>query len=100
MCSKARQITSAGSIRRLKANVVSSGNQFNFLKLKPNLTAIGTNYFFRFQDIFIYGGYAIVIIPLAFCSEKERGIAVMLLGIKLKRANKLARKYLSKPKRP
>lgn len=92
--------TSVGPIAGNKQTVISSGNQFNFIKLKPNLTAIGSNYFFGSTRFYMWLLLPLLFIPVAVIFGKRReAIASDVAGNKLKRANKLARKYLSKAKR-
>ncbi|HMB63917.1 MAG TPA: BatD family protein [Eudoraea sp.] len=92
--------TSVGPIAGNKQTVIGSGNQFNFIKLKPNLTSIGTNYFFGSTRFYMWLLLPLLFIPLAVIFGKRReAIASDVVGNKLKRANKLARKYLSKAKR-
>ncbi|WP_414855656.1 BatD family protein [Muriicola sp. Z0-33] len=83
-----------------KQAVISSGNQFNFIKLKPNLTAIGTNYFFGSKRFYLWLSLPLCLIPLAIVFGKRRkAIASDVAGNKLRRANKLAKKYLFKARK-
>ncbi|MBT8184883.1 MAG: BatD family protein, partial [Eudoraea sp.] len=83
-----------------KQPVISSGSQFNFIKLKPNLTPIGTNYFFGSKRFYLWLSIPLCLIPLVIIfGKRRRAIASDVAGNKLKRANKLARKYLSKAKK-
>ena len=80
--------------------VVATGDQFSFIKLKPNLSAIGTNYFFGSQCFYLWLLLPLLLIPLAIIFGKKReAIASDVAGNKIKRANKLARKYLSTAKK-
>jgi len=86
--------------RNPKQFVVTSGNQFRFLKLKPNLTAIETNYFFGSKNFYFWWLSPLLLIPLAVVFRKKReAIAGDIAGNKIKLANKLARKYLSEAKK-
>jgi len=86
--------------RNSKQSVVATGNQFSFLKLKPNLTVIETNYFFGSKNFYLWWLLPLLLIPLAVLFRKKReAIAGDLVGNKIKRANKLARKYLSEAKK-
>jgi hypothetical protein len=86
--------------RNSKQSVVATGNQFSFLKLKPNLTVIETNYFFGSKNFYLWWLLPLLLIPLAILFRKKReAIAGDLAGNKIKRANKLARKYLSEAKK-
>lgn len=80
--------------------VVTTGNQFNFIKLKPNLSTIGTNYFFGSHRFYIWLLAPLLLIPAAIVLNKKRqAIASDVVGNKIKRANRLARKYLSKARK-
>ena len=92
--------TNVGPVPGNKQAVVSTGSQFNFIKLKPNLTSIGTNYFFGSKRFYLWLSLPLCLIPLAILFGKRRkAIASDVAGNKLRRANKLARKYLSKAKK-
>lgn len=83
-----------------KHSVVTTGNQFNFIKLNPNLTAIGTDYFFGSRNFYLWLLLPLILIPLAIVFHKKRdAIASDVEGNKIKKANKLARKYLSAAKK-
>ena len=80
--------------------VISTGSQFNFIKLKPNLTAIGTNYFFGSPRFYMWLFLPLLLIPVTVLFVKKReAIASDVAGNKIKKANKLARKYLSAAKK-
>ncbi len=90
----------SGSTTNSKQSVVTTGKQFSFIKLKPNLTAIGTNYFFGSKWFYLWWLLPLILIPLAVLFRKKReAFALDVEGNKIKRANKLARKYLSKAKK-
>ncbi|CAM4135304.1 BatD family protein [Zobellia roscoffensis] len=79
---------------------VAVGNQFNFLKLDSNLKPIGSNYFFRTKPYYLWLLLPLVLIPLAvLLSKKREAIASDVVGNKVRKANKLARRYLSKAKK-
>ena len=83
-----------------KQTVINSNDQFNFIKLKPNLTVIGTNYFFGSTRFYFWLFSPFLLIPIAVLFGKRReAIASDVVGNKIKKANKLARKYLSEAKR-
>ncbi len=89
-----------GAISGNKQIVTGTGSQFNFIKLKPNLTTIGTNYFFGSTCFYLWLLLPLLLIPLAiFFGKRREAIASDVIGNKLKRANKLARKYLSKARK-
>lgn len=83
-----------------KQAVVATGDQFNFIKLRPNLTTIGNNYFFGSTCFWLWLLLPLLLIPLAILFRKKReAMAGDLAGNKIRRANRLARKYLSAAKR-
>ncbi|WP_223308308.1 BatD family protein [Maribacter polysiphoniae] len=83
-----------------KHSVVTTGNQFNFIKLNPNLTAKGTHYFFGSRAFYLWLLLPLILIPLAIVLHKKRdAIASDVEGNKIKKANRLARKYLSEAKK-
>ena len=83
-----------------KQSVISSGMQFNFIKLKPNLSAIDNRYFFTSPGFYAWLFSPILLIPLVILLGRRReAIASDEAGNKIKRANKLARKYLSTAKK-
>ena len=94
--------SAAGNLPNSTGNkqTVATGNQFNFLKLKPNLKTIGTNYFFGSTGFYLWLLLPLLLIPLAiFFGKKREAIAGDVVGNRVRRANKLARKYLSKAKK-
>lgn len=83
-----------------RQTVIATGNQFNFIKLTPNLTPIGANYFFGSIRFYLWLLLPLLLIPIAILFGKKReAIASDVVGNKIKRANKLARKYLSEAKK-
>lgn len=89
-----------GSISNNKQRVVATGDQFVFNKIKPNLTTINNQYFFGSTSFFLWWLLPVLLIPLAILFGKKReAIASDVEGNKIKRANKLAKKYLSAAKK-
>jgi hypothetical protein len=83
-----------------RQSVVATGNQFGFIKLKPNLIPIGEAYFFGSRAFYLWWLLPIVLIPISVVlGRKREAIASDVAGRKIKRANKLARKYLSTAKK-
>ncbi|WP_297791823.1 BatD family protein [uncultured Eudoraea sp.] len=83
-----------------KQTVVTSGDQFNFIKLNPNLFPVGTNYFFGSRRFYFWLFSPFLLIPIVVLFGKRReAIASDVAGNKIKKANKLARKYLSEAKK-
>ncbi len=89
-----------GAISNNKQRVVATGDQFVFNKIRPNLTAINNNYFFGSTGFFLWWLLPVLLIPLAILFGKKReAISSDVEGNKIKRANKLAKKYLSAAKK-
>ncbi|WP_421810326.1 BatD family protein [Flagellimonas sp.] len=83
-----------------KQLVVPTGKQFHFIKINPNLSPIGVNYFFGSNMFYLLLFGPLLLIPIAIFSFKKReAIAQDVVGNKIKKANKLARKYLSTAKK-
>ena len=83
-----------------KRQVVFSGEQFAFIKTKPNLTAIKPSYFFKSKLFWSVLLMPLLVIPLAMIvrrKQEERNADV--IGNKLRKADKLAKKYLSEAKK-
>lgn len=80
--------------------VIGSGNDFGFIRLQPNLTTIGTQYFFGSKRFFIWLLLPLLLIPLFILFRKKRDAYTSdVVGNKLRKANKLAKKYLSAAKK-
>ena len=91
---------SAASTNSEKQSVVASKNQFNFIKLTPNLTSKSVSYFFGSTSFYLWLLCPLLLIPFAIIFRKKRdALAGDLAGNKIRRANKLARKYLSAAKK-
>ena len=83
-----------------KQSVVAIGNQFNFIKLSPNLTNKSVSHFFRSTSFYLWLLSPLLLIPLAIAFRKKRdAIQGDVVGNKVRRANRLARKYLSAAKK-
>lgn len=83
-----------------KQNVIATNNQFNFIKLTPNLKPVGTDYFLGSNTFYLLLLAPLLFIPIAILFRKKREeIASDVIGNKVKKANRLARKYLSKAKK-
>ncbi|MBW8242407.1 BatD family protein [Muricauda oceani] len=83
-----------------KQMVVPTGDQFHFINITPNLSAIGAERFFGSTLFFILLLAPLLLIPIAiFTFKKREAIASDVEGNKIKKANRLARKYLSTAKK-
>lgn len=85
---------------RNKQVVETKGKQFNFIKTQTNLTTIGNNYFFKSTAYYLWLLLPILLIPIAILlGRKREAMASDVVGNKVRKANKLARKYLSAAKK-
>lgn len=83
-----------------KQTVIAANNQFNFIKLDANLSAAKADYFFKSNLFYILLLAPLLLIPIAILFRKKRDeISSDVVGNKVRRANKLARKYLSRAKK-
>lgn len=89
-----------GPVAGNKRSVEALGDQFSFIKLNSNLTAIGTDYFFGSTCFYLWWLLPLLLIPIAIFFRKKRDdLAGDVEGNKIRRANRLARKYLSSAKK-
>lgn len=83
-----------------KQAVVATGDQFRYIKLHANIKPVGEQGFFGsplFWSLFLL---PLVFIPLAVIFGKKReAYSNDISGNRIRRANKLAKKYLSEAKR-
>ena len=92
--------SNANNTDNAKKSVVSSGTKFNFIKLTPNLSNKSVSHFFGSTSFYIWLLAPLLLIPLAIAFRKKRdAIKGDIAGNKIRRANKLARKYLSAAKK-
>ena len=83
-----------------KQLAVATSNQFHFLKVNPNFISINTREFFGSNKFYLLLFGPLLLIPLFILvykkrKEKEQDIA----GNKVRKASRLARKYLSTAKK-
>ena len=94
---------SSGSIavgQNNKRVIQSTGSQFNFIKLSPNLAPVEHNVFFGSLQFYLFLISPLLLIPIAIVFGKKRAtIASDVAGNRIKKANRLARKYLFKAKK-
>jgi hypothetical protein len=80
--------------------VVSTGDQFQFIQLNTTLNPIDSNYFFGSMKYLLWLLLPLILIPLFILFGRKRdAIASDVAGNKIKKANRLARKYLSAAKK-
>lgn len=90
----------AASVAANQQFVVPKGRPFHFIKLTPNLSPIGPAYFFGSAAFYILWLVPLLLLPLIILSLKKRkALASDVEGRKIKRANRLAKKYLSTAKK-
>ncbi len=83
-----------------ETSVVAGGSQFNFIKLQPDLSDKGASFFFGTTRFYLWLLSPVLLIPIAVIfGRKREAIARDEEGNKIKKANKLARKYLSTAKK-
>jgi hypothetical protein len=83
-----------------KQAVEALSDQFAFIKLNTNLSKVGANYFFGSIQFWLWWLSPLLLIPLAILFRKKRDDrADDVEGNKIRRANRLARKYLSSAKK-
>ncbi|WP_310993387.1 BatD family protein [Aequorivita marina] len=83
-----------------KKQVVLSKDSFKYIKLDAALTSIGAEPFFKSALFWSLLGGPFLLIPLFIVAGKKRKARLNdVEGNKLRRANKLAKKYLSEAKR-
>ena len=84
----------------LQKIVIPEGEQFHFIKLTPGLTSLKTNYFFGSRRFYLYLLLPLLLIPLViFLSKKRKAKNADVAGNKIRKANRLAKKYLSAAKK-
>lgn len=92
--------TSASVTNSNKQSVVSTGDQFQFIKLNTTLVPLSNTYFFGSKSYWLWFLLPLLFIPMAILFGKKReAIASDVAGNKIKKANRLARKYLSAAKK-
>lgn len=80
-----------------KQEVVTLGNDFRFIKIQPHLIAKGKrDYFYKSTLFYILLLAPLLLIPIAVLGRNKREAYLAdVAGSKIRKANKLARKYLS-----
>ena len=92
--------TASTSGNDINKQVVLSKDNFKYIKLDPNLKPIAQESFFKSVLFWSLLGGPFLLIPLFIVAGKKRKARLDdVEGNKLRRANKLAKKYLSEAKR-
>ncbi|MCH7524597.1 MAG: protein BatD [Bacteroidetes bacterium] len=82
-----------------KRQIIAS-EQFSSFKTKPNLVSINTKHFFKTKLFWTVLLMPFLAIPIAIFIRKKKGERDRdIVGMKFRKANKLARKYLSEAKK-
>ncbi|MBT8325241.1 MAG: BatD family protein [Winogradskyella sp.] len=83
-----------------KQNVITNKDQFAFIKTKPNLTSISTTHFFKSTLFWMSLLLPLLAIPLAIVIRRGKDKRdADVVGNKVRKADRLARKYLSEAKK-
>ncbi len=83
-----------------KQQVVMNDNQFAFVKSDPNLTSIKPDYFFKTNLFWASLLTPLLLIPLAIVLRKKKDERdADVYGNKIRKADKLAKKYLGEAKK-
>ena len=84
----------------VKQRIVLNNDQFKFIKTKTDFASISTTHFFKTNLFWSLVLLPFLAIPLAMVVRKKRASrAADVYGNKIRKADKLARKYLSKAKK-
>lgn len=84
----------------IKKNVVSNGNNFRFIALETKLEAAVKNDFFGSIEFYLLLLLPFLVIPIGILIGKKRAKrAGDIFGNKIRKSNRLARKYLSEAKK-
>lgn len=88
------------SVNNGKQRVVLSNEQFAFVKSDPNLTSITSTSFFKTKAFWATLLSPLLLIPLTIVLRRKREARLSdVAGNRVRRADKLARKYLGEAKR-
>ena len=91
--------TTAASDSGVAKIKVSAGEQFQFIKLKTNLTAVNQKDFLGSTLFYVLTFLPLLIIPIiVLVKKKKEAIDGDVAGNKIRLSNKLAKKYLSEAK--
>jgi hypothetical protein len=90
------QTTNSSGVSKQK---VRGKNQFNYISSKPNLSAINKASFFKSTRFWLFLLLPLLAIPIAMIiGKKKRQLANDVQGNRIKKADKLAKKFLSEAK--
>jgi hypothetical protein len=90
-------VSSNSGVTKMK---VSAGEQFQFIKLNTNLTAVQKKDFFDSRMFYLLTFLPLLMIPIiVLVKKKKEAIDGDVAGNKVKLSNRLAKKYLSEAKK-
>ncbi|MDT0294502.1 BatD family protein [Mesonia ostreae] len=90
----------SGSGSTTKQEVISKGSQFRYIKLQPNLKPMGEETFFKSLWFWLLILLPLLAIPLSIIFGKKRKERLNdVAGKRVKKADRLAKKYLSEAKK-
>jgi len=96
----ARVSSNLGATSSNKQEVVSTGSQFRYIKLQSNLKPMGEESFFKSLWFWLLILLPLLAIPLSIILGKKRKERLNdVAGKRVKKADKLAKKYLSEAKK-
>lgn len=91
---------SSGAINSNKQSVVLNSDQFAFIKTKTNFTPVNATNFFKTNGFWSMLLLPFLAIPLAIIIRKKKAVRdADAFGNRIRKADKLARKYLSHAKK-
>ncbi len=92
--------TSEANSNNAKQRVVLNNDQFAFIKTKTNLTSKKASHFFKTQQFWMLLLLPFLVIPLAIILRKKKATRdADVFGNKIRKADRLAKKYLSHAKK-
>tara|TARA_R110000850_G_scaffold271031_2_gene404708 strand:- start:100468 stop:102231 length:1764 start_codon:yes stop_codon:yes gene_type:complete len=91
---------SIGTNTGFKQPVVLSQEQFKYIKLRPQLTELNKEHFFKSPLFWSLLGSPVLLIPLFIVAgRRKKALENDVEGQRLRKANRLAKKYLSEAKK-
>ncbi len=92
--------TGQGDVQNTQQNVIAAQAQFEYIKQEGNLQPISKERFFKTTKFWAFVALPFLLIPLALIVRKKReDYANDIAGNRIRRADKLARKFLSTAKK-
>ena len=83
-----------------KQSVTVANNQFAFIKTKTDLQPLGTDYFFKSKSFWMLLLLPFLVIPIAVIVRRKKAkMDADVHGNRIRKADRLAKKYLSKAKK-